>query len=611
MSPSTSRLRHLTGALAAFALLASCDLSSTSAAGGSDDTHTGIMDIQGRVLTKDASPFGNVVVKLRGRNLLDTTDSQGRFQFLSDTAPHSPVSGAAVDTVDYLRDGQAIVSVPVPAWTATLPDIMLVQRDLSGSVLGETWRISKTSCQLRMPDGSVQRIDLEWNATQRTFSGFAYFRYQGGVDSFATLAEVRDDSDRILGRSDSVHFSSRAGDIVFPPFATDNALPKVVLQSSMDSLVAGQRQSVYLFAETHSHLDEFLALEWNLDGVHWLRSPQHPSVKIGPADWPLSRGPIYDTTVTVPDSFAVGKIWQVRARALTKNGSWSEDTLRIRIARIPPYAHVNFASEASWTSDEMDIAPGSHQIVRMNDSGLVGARIASRKLYMVRLKYHDTVASCTDFPQPITDPPTFSATRCAAPAPIAIVALGGAGAGVRVSGSDTTISFPFASGKYQLRYEVIDSDGDTTLALSRPVVVRSSAPRIDSIVASADSIQIDWSASRPTVGSFAELSTTRWVLKTKWIASDRTDSSTVELPDASRSVVLHPPSDMTSAGFDLARVSGEIEGFHSDTLLVSPVPLRLTFSGSIQDPGRLQGRVVEHAPSCRDPSEHPFAGRSP
>lgn len=611
MLPIHFGFRLLSGAAIAFAMLAGCDLSSTAAAGGTDDTHTGIVDIQGRVLTRDARPFGNVVVRLRCRNLTDTTDSDGRFQFLSDGAPLPPASGPAVDTVDYLRDGQTIVSMPVPAWTAILPDIMLVQRDFSGTVVGDVSRVSGASCQLRLPNGTVQRIDLEWNAVQRTFGGFAYFRYQGGVDSFATVAEVRDDSDRILGRSDSVLFTSRAGDIVFPSFDADNALPIVEIRTfenssvswciancsdeTQDSIDAGLRQPVRLFAEVHSNMDRFLAMEWNFDGEHWLRSSQRPAIKLGPADAPLSAGPVYDTTLTIPGTLAIGSIWPVRARALLTDGTWSEDTLYIRVVRIPPLAFAMLKCDPLRNETKVKLVAGSQTDVFLHDSGLGGAGVVSRKLYLHRAQAADTSASCLEPPRfdvhlgQTIDAPTSSCPSFFRFAPNFLAS--GKETGRPVSGEDTILTLPSVAGLYRLWYEVVDSDGDTTLVRSTLADLRPAAPRIDSIVVSADSIRIDWLASRPTVESQADLLATRWILKARWIASDRSDSAVVELPDASRSAVLHPPADLVTMQISLARHSAGIAGLRADSVLTALAPLRLTFSGSIQDPDRLHGMV--------------------
>jgi hypothetical protein len=611
MPPIHFRRFHLLGAIATFALFTGCDMSSTATAGGTDDTHTGIVNIQGRVLTRDARPFGNVVVRLRKKNLTDTTDSEGRFQFLSDSAIQASISASAVDSVDYLRDGQVVVSVPVPSWTATLPDIMLVQRDLSGSVIGDVSRVAGASCELRLPNGTVQRIDLEWNTAQRTFGGFAYFRYQGGVDSFAAIAEVRDGADRILGRSDSVRFTSRAGDIVFPVFTASNALPEIHLRTSkycseawgpfrsncpQDSVQAGVRQSVRIFAEVYSNQDRFQALEWNLDGKHWIRSSQNPSMEFGPADGWLSQGPVYDTTVAVPGNLDVGSIWPIRARALDTDGTWSEDTLYLRVVRILPFANAYLKGDHLRNETKVIIPAGSQTDLILGDSGVGGAGIVSRKVYLHRAQPGDTSASCLE-------PPTFDfhlGQTIDVPAPSSCPSFfrfapnllaGGNDMGRPVSGKDTILTLPSLPGLYRLWYEVVDSDGDTTLVRSTLADLRPAAPRIDSIVVSADSIRIDWSASRPTVETQADFLATRWILTARWIASDRIDSARTELPDTSRSVVLHPPSDMISMRFTLTRTSGEIDGFLADTAITSPPPLRLTFSGSILDRDRLHGSI--------------------
>lgn len=598
-----------------FALIAmaptGCDLSTTTARGGADDTHTGIVDIQGRVLTKDALPYGNVIVHLRGLNLLDTTDSNGKFQFVSETAIRAQ-TGSAVDTVDYLRDGQVILSTPVPDWISTLPDVMLVQRDLSGSVHGKTELVSKVSCQMRLPDGTMQRIDLEWNSILKTFSGFSYFRYNGGIDSFSAVAQTRDDSDRVLGQSDTVRFTSRAGDIAFPSFKADDAIPLVDLRpfrvdpvlasrttpriESGDSMIATPGATIRIFAEAYNNIKQFRSLEWNLDGQNWIRSSQFIAAKFQ-SNWPGSRGPIFDTLVTVPANLRAGSTWLIRARVKSMNGLWSEDTLRVVIPLSSlPSAEIWFTAQQHSSSGEY--SPGTPVSVFFSEDIAWLRRVVSRKLYIGRAtrSYQRILesSSCTN----TIDYGWNSEFQSAKPilycpiepsyGPGEEIRYSPIGTGISVSGRDTIVTLPDSTGEYKLFYELVGSNGDTLVVRSNMAAVWNPSPRIDSLVLSSDSLILHWSPSPTSRCPESSQSDCRWSLILTW-GNTSTSESTVYLKGNARSIGLHPRSDERSLRVKLREIEFGIKSLSADTFFASLPNRTLTFSGSIADSKRLEG----------------------
>ncbi len=616
MNPIVSIRSLMVGAFALIAMAPTgCDLSTTTARGGADDTHTGIVDIQGRVLTKDALPYGNVIVHLRGLNLLDTTDSNGKFQFVSETAIRAQ-TGSAVDTVDYLRDGQVILSTPVPSWISTLPDVMLVQRDLSGSVHGKTELVSKVSCEMRLPDGTMQRIDLEWNSVLKTFSGFSYFRYNGGIDSFSAVAQTRDDSDRLLGQSATVKFTSRAGDIAFPSFKADDAISLVDLRpfrvdsvlasrttpriESGDSMIATPGDTIRIFAEAYNNIKQFRSLEWNLDGQNWIRSSQFIAAKFQ-SNWPGSRGPIFDTLVTVPANLRAGSTWLIRARVKNMNGLWSEDTLRVAISLSSlRSAAIWLAAQQNTPSD--GFAPGTPVSVTFSEDSADHRRVLSRKLYIGRATrlwqttissgscvYIDTIylgwGSESPSAQPISscaDLPLHWSNELITYSPV--------GAGISVSGRDTIITLPDSTGEYKLFYELVGSNGDTLVVRSNLAAVRNPSPRIDSVVASSDSLILHWSPSPTSHCPENSQSNCRWSLILTW-GNKMTSESTVYLTGNARSIGLHPRSDERSVRVQLREIEFGIESFSADTIFASLPNRTLTFSGSIADSKRLEGNA--------------------
>jgi len=594
-------------------LFASCDREDR-VAGGSDDTHSTVVDIQGRVLTKDARPYGNVIVRLRGLGLLDTTDGEGLFRFRRDSLPLAARAADAVDTIDYQRDGQTILSVPVPTWVSVLPDVMLVQRDLSGSLGGGLEDVARVVCILNLPDGSAQEVELELGEVTRRYSGFAYFRYTGGVDSFAAVVEARDDSGRLLGRSPQVRFTSRAGDIAFPGFDATNAVPSVRLRAETpenpmgwpvsigengvvfpvrivgqpdtlswrDAVVASRRETVRLHALVTDSLLRMARVEWNF-GTGWVRAsaPTPLSAEGCPAcDWIVPtkpEGPMpfthWDTLVAVPND-ARGT-WSVRVRVTDVQGRTTEDTLAIEVVASPPTLLL-------WSNGLDRLVPGAAMSLALHDSDRYGGHVVSRRLFLGRnLGAGNSGADVLtpSLPSWGSEKDRAESLRQAVAGTAAFRARA---TSVAVSGADTTLRLPSDSlGAFMLLYEAVDDDGDTSVAML-PFRIRAPAPRIDSLVAGPDSVVVKWSYDlwpAPARGG-------TWIVTGGW--QGVADTFRLEVPgDASR-LALPRPLGARDLRLSLRRAFLS-EGLPADTLLASlPYPA-LTFTGAVADSLRLLG----------------------
>lgn len=607
-------------------LLASCDREE-HIAGGSDDTHSTVLDIQGRVLTKDARPYGNVIVRLRGLGLLDTTDGEGLFRFRRDSLPVAGRAADAVDTVDYLRDGQTILSVPVPNWIATLPDVMLVQRDLSGNLLGDLTGVARVVCQLGMPDGSRQSIDLELNGTSRRYSGFAYFRYTGGVDSFTARVVVLDSAGTPMGTGPTLHFTSRAGDIAFPDLGATNALPRLRLRGEMapdvghmamgyrdlgpdtigwsETPQASRRQAMVLHAELTDSQLVAARVEWFLDGK-WIPAsrptrmpwkvcavctmilgpePELPSVKLH-----------FDTTVRVPAD--AEWMWAPRVRVIDTLGRVFEDTLQVNVVPVVPEVAlwVNSDSLAGLGSRAVAV-PGARLGLVLQASEATQGRIVSRRIYVGRTIFRSEgptgavdpwTGRSLEFPLnndlvprvPILGVPE---SEVQGPDPVAETQwFRRSNPFVDVSGQDTVLVLPRDSlGEFGIVYEVVDEDGDTGIARAT-FLVRPPAPHIDSLIAGPDSVVVKWSYDlwpAPARGG-------TWIATGGWLGVP--DTFRLEVPgDASR-LTLPRPLGARNLRLSLRRAFVH-EGVPADTLLSGLPPQMLTFTGATFDAARLGG----------------------
>lgn len=599
--------------LASTLQLWSCD-QGVQVAGGSDETHSSVVDIQGRVLTKDSRPYANVIVRLRRLALLDTTDSDGRFRFQRDSLPVAARVASAVDTLDYLRDGQTILSAVVPSWITTLPDVMLVQRDLSGILAGQLGDVARVICVLGFPDSTSQQIDLELVARSRRYSGFAYFRYTGGVDSFTLWVKALDDSGRMIGRSALLRFSSRAGDIALPEFDATNAVPSVRLLvetssntvvSSVypsadtanwrDSVNASRKETIHLHALVTDSFRRAARVEWNF-GKGWVQAS--PSTPIPATACPTcyrdtsSSGVAspqirilyhFDTTVAVPTE--ASGTWMPRVRVADKEGNVSEDTLRVRIVRSPPFASV-------WLTSSGNVLPGANLAVSMDDSDSFGGKIVSRRLFVGRYELEHLISSTYCLQLVLPDSGWWGRVYdknlpCSESENVVIARFRAVSPGIPVSGADTTLTLPAGStGTFQVLYEVVDDDSNATVIRSGTVVAHPPAPRIDSIRARPDSMDIHWSVAATIVEQTPETAES-WRVRVSWLGSN--DTSSLLLGKTTRTARVPRPEGAYAARIRIRQIIRTVDGFEADTTLDSlPAPI-LDFEGADFDPSRLQG----------------------
>lgn len=620
--PSLRRPSAWFAALAATTaiLFASCD-ESQQVTGRSDETHTSVVDIQGRVLTSDARPLPNVIVRLRSSGLTDTTDSDGAFRLQLDSVPVSASSVAIVDTLDYLRDGQAILSAAVPAWVTTMPDVMLVQRDLSGVVEGDPAGVARLVCQLWLPDGSTQWVDLEFNRSLLRYSAFAYFRYSGGRDSFAARVEAHDDSGRVLGRSVKLRFSSLAGDVAFPSFTVGNILPKVSLLVGglggtvsdaadtgflaawpVDSTVVARRQAVRLFARITDTLDRFTGLEWSVGGSAWVPHRGRGWIPRDASGRSL-QDYVFDTVFSVPAGQTVGSRVMVRVRVLDQGGAVQQDTLWIKVGASRPSARVELDPQEAggW------VRPGARVRVYLFDSAFHGKRIVRRILHLAKRTEIHTTSSAYCVPmtsrdtifivdgrivtpserlgnpwvQPKELPSTEVPFDCRTSEMRTYYELDSVRPGITVSGADTTIALPTDSvAEYAFVYTVVDEDGEEGAASSLPIAARGPRPADVAIATEGDSLVVRWSSSgNPTGGT--------WLLEGRW--NETGDSLRRLMSDSSRRAAFLQPLSARSAKLRLTLWQGGVAGIPFDTILPTLSHPGLRFTGALRDTTRLGG----------------------
>jgi hypothetical protein len=211
-------------------LLLNCNTFQT--AGTVDDTDTGI-SISGKVLTKDGHGVPLVITRLAKTGFKDTTDANGVYN-ISVTKTQLAQAGISLDSIKtdtmlYIRDNEIFTYQTVSKWVAVLPDVYIVQRNISGKLNSALPGLKKIEAVISDNSDTLSnnvKVPLWYNSVNNSYSGFAYFPASTDIKSYSLYVTVyENDSGALSGRSEKIKFNSIAGDIEIPSFSPRNATP--------------------------------------------------------------------------------------------------------------------------------------------------------------------------------------------------------------------------------------------------------------------------------------------------------------------------------------------------------------------------------------------------
>jgi len=194
-------------------------LSCTDEPNSTDNQTSYEVHLVGKVLTKDGNPVPNAVAHLKEFDVSDTTDSKGEYT-IAVPAGLSKRAAGAVDSLLITRDEQLLTTMEVLNYIDTMPDVFIVQRDFSGMVDSGSSAFDKIEAVVwnNGNDSIKKTVELYYSPVSRRYSGFIYFIYSGAEEHYFVYINVYNFDTVFVGRSDTVDFSSMAGDIEIPTF---------------------------------------------------------------------------------------------------------------------------------------------------------------------------------------------------------------------------------------------------------------------------------------------------------------------------------------------------------------------------------------------------------
>jgi hypothetical protein len=269
LSSKAWRLTALAGALAFAALgLSACFQTEP---GGGTESSDGIR-LTGRVVGTDLNPVAGVVVRLTSSGLTDTTDALGRYVLTGD-AGKTDGEAFVLDTLRYFKNGQSLARVSVLQWVDTLPDVQLIQRDISGLLNATGHEVARVEAVLT-GDGidSANPVIAEFyhNTISGNYSGFLYFAPTAYTAHYAVSIKVYGPGNKMIGQSVAVPFNSFAGNITVPEFSAGNSKPSAF--AGTDTAVALSALVQLRGPAVDSFGGAITKWEWSIDGAPFVET---------------------------------------------------------------------------------------------------------------------------------------------------------------------------------------------------------------------------------------------------------------------------------------------------------------------------------------------------
>lgn len=213
-------------ALVRFGLTALAFCSVSCMEGTSSGTETGsAIILNGRVVDQNGKPVPKVEARLVRVGLADTTDADGRYVLVADAGLLPKASHGALDTLDFRIEGHRVAILPVGKWIDTLPDVRLIQRNISGKLLhGALLTDQDANLVLGVlrgtdiPPEHPVTAEFFYNRPANEYSGFLYFPDLGKSGTYEIAVQVYDGKGYLQGQSGTIRFNGLAGDLSIPAF---------------------------------------------------------------------------------------------------------------------------------------------------------------------------------------------------------------------------------------------------------------------------------------------------------------------------------------------------------------------------------------------------------
>jgi len=255
---------------------------------GSDIGNENAISLTGKVLNKSDEGVPNVIAKLSQIGFSDTTNSKGEYTISAskETIEKLGINLDSIkDTVIVIKNNSLIGTLPIPHWIDTLPPIYVCQRGFLGNLLTKYTEFKRIESVLSIDNDTTIKpkiTDFDFQSTTFRYSGYIYFFNTSVVEKYSIYINIYNKDSVFVGRSPTVKFTSKAGDIVMPDFNPFNATPTV--DAGNDTTVS-INDTIRLHAvAVDSFGGAITKYEWSINGGDFVKTSSGDTAVIAPAD---------------------------------------------------------------------------------------------------------------------------------------------------------------------------------------------------------------------------------------------------------------------------------------------------------------------------------------
>lgn len=341
--------------------------------------------LSGRVVSTGANPVAGVAVHLAKAGVSDTTDALGRYHLLHPAGTENDDS-AVIDTLFYQKHGQVLARVSLTQWVDSLPDVQIVQRDISGLLTGVSGitRVEAVVTGDGIDSAAPVVTEFYYNALTGNYSGFVFFPPANSVQNYLIHVNIYGADSTLVGQSQTVPFNSFAGNITIPTFSAGNSVP--VVNAGTDTAV-GIGETIALHATAVDSFGGTISKwEWSIGG--------DPFVETSSGDTSFTRGShgIYAAILRVTDDDGNLALDTSFATVVSLGTEWTtRDAGTTRMLHSVVWADTQFVAVGdagtvltspdgiTWSAQTVDTArsPGLRSIA-WSGKKLVAVRSGSR-----------------------------------------------------------------------------------------------------------------------------------------------------------------------------------------------------------------------------------------
>ncbi len=230
-----------------------------------DETHT-VIALEGYVYTSVGSGASDVSVHIPNTGFSTATDSNGFYSLKISVDSLNQLYGG-IDSVEqklfFSNQTSLLDSLILESWVGTVPQVILTQRNISGSLVGDISQISKIFMYVTTNASDPISVELWLNDLTKEYSGFWYNSKINSADSIRLYISVVDENGFVLSKSPELVVNHLAGDIGFPVIVIGSKPHVFDVQIKGNFMVGSVMRGEYSYLDAEGNEEEGTQYQWH------------------------------------------------------------------------------------------------------------------------------------------------------------------------------------------------------------------------------------------------------------------------------------------------------------------------------------------------------------